>query len=47
MQRFNPETGLLYANTMHSSRLFKALPIGPYVSGQRYQFIENLPAKQP
>ena len=32
---FNPETGLLYANTMHSARLFKALPIGPYVPGQR------------
>jgi len=44
---FNPETGLLYANTMHSARLFKHLATGPYVQGQRFQFIENLPAKQP
>jgi len=44
---FNPEKGLLYANTMHSARLFKALPTGPFVQGQRYQFIENLPAPQP
>jgi alcohol dehydrogenase (cytochrome c) len=44
---FNPETGLLYANTMHSARLFKHLPAGPFVQGTRYQFIENLPAKQP
>ncbi len=44
---FNPETGLLYANTMHSARLFKQLPTGPYVPGQRYMFVENLPAKQP
>jgi alcohol dehydrogenase (cytochrome c) len=43
---FNPETGLLYANTMHSARLFKHLPTGPYVQGQRFQFAENLPAKQ-
>ena len=34
---FNPETGLLYANTMHSARLFKHLPTGPYVQGQRFQ----------
>jgi alcohol dehydrogenase (cytochrome c) len=44
---FNPETGLLYANTMHSARLFKHLPVEPYVQGTRYQFIENLPAPQP
>jgi alcohol dehydrogenase (cytochrome c) len=44
---FNPETGLLYANTMHSARLFKQLPTGPYVPGQRFMFVENLPAKQP
>jgi len=44
---FNPETGLLYANTMHSARLFKQLPTGPYVPGQRYMFVENLPSKQP
>jgi alcohol dehydrogenase (cytochrome c) len=44
---FNPETGLLYANTMHSSRLFKQLETKPFVPGQRYMFVENLPAKQP
>jgi alcohol dehydrogenase (cytochrome c) len=44
---FNPETGLLYANTMHSARLYKHLPPGDYVPGTRYQFIENLPAPQP
>jgi alcohol dehydrogenase (cytochrome c) len=44
---FNPDTGLLYANTMHSARMFKHLPTGPYVQGQRFQFVENLPAKQP
>jgi alcohol dehydrogenase (cytochrome c) len=44
---FNPETGLLYANTMHSARLFKHLPTGPYMPGQRFQFVENLPARQP
>jgi alcohol dehydrogenase (cytochrome c) len=44
---FDPNKGLLYANTMHSARLFKALPTGKYVPGQRFQFIENLPAKQP
>ena len=45
--RIQPETGLLYANTMHSARLFRHLPTGPYVPGQRFQFIENLSAKQP
>src|SRR5207302_7380614 len=44
---FNPQTGLLYANTMHSARLYRHTPPGPYVAGQRYQFIENLPAPQP
>src|SRR5262249_28318303 len=44
---FNPETGLLYANTMHASRLFKHLPTKDFVVGQRYQFIENLPAPHP
>ncbi len=39
---FNPETGLLYANTNHEGRLYKHLPIGPFVKGERYQFIENL-----
>ena len=44
---FSPETGLLYANTMHSARMFKHLPAEPYVQGTRYQFVENLPAPQP
>jgi alcohol dehydrogenase (cytochrome c) len=38
---FNPETGLLYANTMHHSRLVKFLP-AEYKVGQRYQGFENL-----
>jgi alcohol dehydrogenase (cytochrome c) len=38
---------LLYANTMHAARMFKHLEIKPFVVGQRYQFVENLPAKQP
>ncbi|HZE11013.1 MAG TPA: PQQ-dependent dehydrogenase, methanol/ethanol family [Burkholderiales bacterium] len=40
---FNPETGLLYANTMHNSRLIKFVPI-EYKVGQRYVGLENLPA---
>ena len=40
---FNPETGLLYANTMHNSRLVKFLP-AEYKVGQRYVGLENLPA---
>ena len=32
---------------MHSARLFKQLPTGAYVPGQRFMFVENLPAKQP
>jgi alcohol dehydrogenase (cytochrome c) len=44
---FNPETGLLYANTMHAARLFKQLETKPFVQGQRFMFVENLPAKQP
>jgi len=40
---FNPETGLLYANTLHEGRMYKHLEIKPHVVGQRYQFIENLP----
>ena len=39
---FNPNTGLLYANTMHHSRLVKFLP-AEYKVGQRYQGFENLP----
>jgi alcohol dehydrogenase (cytochrome c) len=39
---FNPNTGLLYANTMHHSRLVKFIPT-EYKSGQRYVGFENLP----
>jgi alcohol dehydrogenase (cytochrome c) len=35
---YNPETGLLYANTMHRGGFYKHLPTQPYVAGQRYQF---------
>ncbi len=41
---FNPETGLLYAPTMHRAGLYKHLPIKERLVGQRYQFIENRPA---
>jgi alcohol dehydrogenase (cytochrome c) len=44
---FNPETGLLYANTLHEGRMYKHLEIKPHVVGQRYQFIENLPLPRP
>jgi len=39
---FNPNTGLLYANTMHHSRLVKFTPV-EYKVGQRYVGFENLP----
>jgi alcohol dehydrogenase (cytochrome c) len=44
---FNPRTGLIYANTMHSARLYRHTPVQPFVAGTRYQFVENLPAPQP
>jgi alcohol dehydrogenase (cytochrome c) len=40
---FNPETGLLYANTMHNSRMIRFTPVD-YKVGQRYIGLENLPA---
>jgi alcohol dehydrogenase (cytochrome c) len=40
---YNPETGLLYANTMHRGGIYKHLETKPYAAGQRYQFIENRP----
>jgi alcohol dehydrogenase (cytochrome c) len=40
---FNPQTGLLYANTMHNSRLIKFVPV-EYKVGQRYVGLQNLPA---
>lgn len=39
---FNPETGLLYANTMHNSRLVRFVPV-QYKPGQRYVGLENVP----
>jgi alcohol dehydrogenase (cytochrome c) len=41
---FNPETGLVYAPTMHRGGIYKHLPVKEHVVGQRYQFIENRPA---
>jgi alcohol dehydrogenase (cytochrome c) len=43
---FNPETGLLYANTMHVMRYYRFVPV-EYKPGQRYQGVENLPAPMP
>jgi len=40
---FNPETGLLYANTMHNSRYAQFEPV-EYKVGQRYVGLKNLPA---
>jgi alcohol dehydrogenase (cytochrome c) len=45
---YSPETGLLYANTQSQARMYKHLETKPYVVGQRYMFVENLPIpKQP
>lgn len=45
---YNPNTGLLYANTIYQSRMYKHLPTQQHVPGQRYMFVENLPiAKKP
>jgi alcohol dehydrogenase (cytochrome c) len=40
---YNPETGLLYANTMHRGGIYRHTETKPYMAGQRYQFIENKP----
>jgi len=40
---FNPQTGLIYANTLNEGRMYKHLETKPFTVGQRYQFIENLP----
>jgi alcohol dehydrogenase (cytochrome c) len=37
---FNPETGLLYANTQHAASLYRFVPVGPLVPGTRYMFAE-------
>ncbi len=39
---FNPNTGLLYANTYHSYSTFKFVPLGEYKAGFRYTGIENI-----
>ena len=39
---FNPQTGLLYANTIHEGRLYKHLSTEEWKAGQRYMFVENL-----
>jgi len=39
---YNPNTGLLYANTLHQFSLYKHLEHKPYEVGQRYQNIENV-----
>ncbi len=38
---FNPETGLLYANTQHMASLYRFVPLAPFAPGTRYQFVEN------
>src|SRR3954466_9288223 len=40
---FNPNTGLIYANTLHEGRMYQHLATKPYERGQRYMYIENLP----
>jgi alcohol dehydrogenase (cytochrome c) len=44
---FNPQTGLLYANTMHRGALYRHIEVKPWVAGQRYQFVENRVAPLP
>src|SRR5262249_61861695 len=39
---YNPNTGLLYANTLHQFSMYKHLEHKPYEVGQRYQNIENV-----
>jgi len=38
---FDPNTGLLYANTMHAARMYRFLPVEAFKPGQRYMFIEG------
>ena len=44
---FNPDTGLLYANTMHVGMMYKHLDVKPHVIGQRYMYMENLNMARP
>jgi alcohol dehydrogenase (cytochrome c) len=38
---FNPNTGLLYANTIHQYSTYRFTDLPPYKAGTRYQGIEN------
>jgi alcohol dehydrogenase (cytochrome c) len=40
---FNPQTGLLYTNTLHEGRMYKHLETKPFKAGERYMFVESLP----
>jgi alcohol dehydrogenase (cytochrome c) len=44
---FNPDTGLLYANTMHVGMMYRHLETKPHVVGQRYMYMENLNMPRP
>jgi alcohol dehydrogenase (cytochrome c) len=49
---FDPNSGLLFANTMHAARVYRLLPVEPFKAGQRYMFMEakdpeNRPADLP
>src|SRR5437763_1145882 len=46
---FSPQTGLLYANTLHEGRMYKHLETKPFAVGQRYMYIarEQLKDKVP
>ena len=39
---FNPNTGLLYANTLHSFSTYRFTPVSEFKPGQRYTFMENI-----
>jgi alcohol dehydrogenase (cytochrome c) len=39
---FNPNTGLLYANTNHGGSTFRFLPVTEFKPGQRYTGMENI-----
>jgi alcohol dehydrogenase (cytochrome c) len=39
---YNPNTGLLYANTLHSSSTYRFTTHGDFKPGQRYMFVENI-----
>ena len=38
---YNPNTGLLYANTNHQGSIYRFTELAPYKPGMRYQGIEN------